>query len=125
MKHLLLLIVLSCTVLGQLLAATDDVDLATQVKAAYLFNFARFIEWPKAAADHEEPAFNLCIVGADKIARALEDAKGKTIGNRVLHVSLLTNSETAQRCHLIFIAHQASGSRAPYSAASKSCRCSP
>ncbi len=109
MKRLFLFIALNCAILTQLLAAAVDIDLATQVKAAYLFNFARFIEWPKASADQQEPAFNLCIIGDNKIARALDAAKGKDIANRPLIVTLLNNAETALHCQLIFIATPATG----------------
>lgn len=109
MKRLLVFITLGCAVLTHTLAAADDIDLATQVKAAYLFNFARFIQWPKADAELDASVFNLCIVGDPKIARALEDAKSNDIGNRRLNVTLLNNAATVQHCQLVFITNPTGG----------------
>ena len=41
-----------------------------EVKAAYLYNFARFVEWP-AAATARDP-FTICVLGSDPFGRALD-----------------------------------------------------
>jgi hypothetical protein len=42
-----------------------------EVKAAFLLNFARFIEWPEAALAPDEP-IHICVIGEDPFGRALD-----------------------------------------------------
>lgn len=75
-----------------------------QVKAAFLFNFAKFVEWPAAAfADAKAP---LCIgvlgdnpFGAD-LERSIRD---KTINDRPLTMRECRTVEEGKKCHILFI----------------------
>src|SRR6266850_7125424 len=49
-----------------------------QVKAAYLANFSKFVEWPAKVAKSE--SFNICVLGQDPFGMALDAAvAGETI----------------------------------------------
>lgn len=80
-------------------------DLATQVKAAYLFNFARFIQWPRASAAQETGTFTLCIVGDPQVSEALSGAQGEDINGRVLAVATLDDAHATTQCRMIFISN--------------------
>ncbi len=43
-----------------------------QIKAAFLYNFAKFIEWPPAAFPSPNAAINLCVLGEDPVGDDLE-----------------------------------------------------
>src|SRR5438552_14382023 len=55
-----------------------------QVKAAFLYNFVKFVDWPETAIDPREPIV-LCVLGKDPFSGELDRAiEGKSInGHRV------------------------------------------
>ena len=75
-----------------------------QVKAAFLFNFAKFVEWPAGSfADAKAP---LCIgvLGENRVGPDLEKfVHEKTLNNRSITVKECRTLDEAKNCHLIFI----------------------
>jgi hypothetical protein len=83
-------------------AGGSDVAADVAVKAAFLYNFAKFTEWP--ALPPGGPIV-LCVVGGDAIANALvETVKGQNISGHALEVSRPQDSSSWRSCHLLFIA---------------------
>ncbi len=77
----------------------QDVSLEYQVKAAYLFNFVKFIEWPSGAASGP---LTICLAGrnpfGDLLAQTLRD---ETVGGRPLASRVILTPEPG--CHVVFI----------------------
>src|SRR3954462_14056099 len=75
-----------------------------QVKAAFLFNFAKFIEWPtKSFAQPTEP-FTFCLAG-DPFGGELEKTiQGETLNGRPLAVRRISPGESVSGCHALYIA---------------------
>lgn len=94
--------------LGLLLAgsghAQDAQPSEYQVKAAFIFNFAKFVDWPpRAFADAKAP---LCIgiLGENPFGANLErTVRDKTLNNRSIVVKECGTLEEAKKCHLLFI----------------------
>ncbi len=83
--------------------ANDDPSHEQQLKAAFVFNFMQFVEWPvDAFADETSPLVVVCI-GDERFGTALEQAlSGKTIGAR--HVVLRrysTANQIEKGCHVV------------------------
>src|SRR5579862_3759358 len=58
-----------------------------QVKAAFLYNFAKFVEWPPQAFRDRSTPFTICVLGQTPFGRALEAAiDGKVVEDRKLVV---------------------------------------
>jgi len=75
-----------------------------QVKAAFLFNFAKFVEWPPDAFKSPADPFLICVLGENPFGGALEDVvRNKTWGNRALAVREVSNSQQAAACQIVFI----------------------
>jgi hypothetical protein len=92
------------------LAADDVADVTPEVvvKAALLYNFAKFTEWPALAPDAPIVA---CIVGGDDIAAALaETVRGQKMLGHKVEVSRPQDSATGL-CNLLFIADAKSAIR--------------
>jgi len=71
------------------------------VLAAFLYNFARFTEWPKLPAGATLVA---CVVGSDEVAKALTGiAQGKAIAGHGLSVQRPTDSATWGDCHMLYV----------------------
>jgi hypothetical protein len=74
-----------------------------QVEAAYLYNFARFVEWP-AKGTNAPGAFTICILGEDPFGPALETTlAGETIGNQRVAARRISSPQMSGDCQILFI----------------------
>ena len=86
------------------IAAGDGNDVMSDVavKAALLYNFAKFTQWPPLPAG---VPLVVCVVGNDGIAAALvETVRGQNISGHTLEVRRSRESATWRDCHMLFIA---------------------
>lgn len=72
-----------------------------EVKAAFLYNFAKFIQWP--AADKAPGGINLCLLGQNPFGRALDALEGKSVQGKPLHVRHLSGPDEIAGCQMLFI----------------------
>ncbi len=85
-------------------AGAQDVPLEYRVKAAYLFNFAKFVEWP-AAPD----PITICVAGRNVFGEALsETIRGETINGRPLAIRVILEPEAG--CQIVFVPRGAAAS---------------
>jgi hypothetical protein len=70
-----------------------------QVKAAFLYNFARFTSWPEDTSS----AFRLCVLGDDPFSEALDALAGKTIHNEPLAIARVKHASGLDGCELVYI----------------------
>jgi hypothetical protein len=75
-----------------------------RVKAAILYNIARFVEWPSDAfADGVSPVV-VCVVGVDPFGVTLDDVlQGRTVKGRPVAIRRL--HDLGRGCHVVFIAY--------------------
>ncbi|MFH1569952.1 MAG: YfiR family protein [Gemmatimonadota bacterium] len=78
------------------------------VKAAFLYNFARFAEWP-TARDPDAPLI-ICVLGEDPFGEALEGLAGGTVRGQKIAVRRAARSTEVEPCDILFI----SASEAPH-----------
>ena len=74
-----------------------------QVKAAFLYNFGKFIEWPPRSFQDDKAPLILGILGKDPFGDSLDSFKGKKIGSREFLVKVFPKLETLEKCHILFI----------------------
>jgi hypothetical protein len=75
-----------------------------QVKAAFLFNFTKFTEWPASAFASSNAPMVIGIVGEDPFGQTLDDAVGgEVVRNHPLVVKRLQTDEDLRSCHVVFI----------------------
>ena len=75
-----------------------------QHKALFLFNFAKYTEWPKEAFADDKAPFVLGILGTDPFGKDIDIIKGKIVKGRKLEVRYFSTVAEASGCHLLFIA---------------------
>jgi hypothetical protein len=86
------------------LAATTNSSLEYEVKAAFLFRFAQFVEWPPSTFKESDEPFTYCTIGDDPFHGALERTmNGKTIGQRPLRVRHLNGTGKVGECQILFL----------------------
>jgi hypothetical protein len=74
------------------------------VKAAFLYNFAKFVEWPPAAFVSDTSPLTLCILGDDPFGKAIDTIEGKAVGRRRLAVHRTHTLARIDNCHILFVA---------------------
>ncbi|MBI2875810.1 MAG: YfiR family protein, partial [Candidatus Tectomicrobia bacterium] len=74
-----------------------------QIKAAFLYNFAKFIEWPPSAFAPNHAGLNLCLLGEEPFGVALNSIRGKTIRGKEVVIKQFAAAENLERCHILFI----------------------
>ena len=73
------------------------------MKAAYLVNFAKFVEWPASAFSSGKAPLVIGIVGRDPVGDELQRAGGGVSANgHPIEVRRIAAAE-ARECHLVFI----------------------
>ena len=74
-----------------------------QVKAAYLFNFARYVTWPDQAFGAPDAPIRICVVGDDGFREVLADpVAGKHVGERTVTAESRGGVKGARDCHIAF-----------------------
>lgn len=75
-----------------------------RIKAAFLYNFAKFVHWPESAFTSKNSPLVLCIMGDDPFGRALDMLKGKTVRGRPLRILKEPHVGHLPHCHIMFVA---------------------
>ena len=75
-----------------------------QIKAAFLFNFAKFVEWPAQAFKSADSPIEICVLGPDPFGSSLDKAvEGKAVGNRRFVIREVRDAPQAGECHILFV----------------------
>lgn len=74
-----------------------------EVKAGFLYNMAKFVEWPERSDAGSRGALMVCVLGSDPFGRALDQIEGRTVQGRRLGVRRLASVREAGDCHILFI----------------------
>jgi hypothetical protein len=100
---LLLLLLLCCGT-----SAAQDIPsnaMEYQIKAAFLYKFCIYTEWPSAAFARSDSPFVFGVLGPENFIAELNAAvKGRTIGNRTVQIREINNENDLAGVHAIFLA---------------------
>jgi hypothetical protein len=100
--------VVALCVWGSVLPAAGAESLTArehQVKAAFVYNFAKFVEWPAISFQTTNSPLVIGVVGKSPIIAALEAAvRDRTINGRPIIVKSVETAEAARATHLVFVA---------------------
>ncbi|MFV1972985.1 MAG: YfiR family protein [Thiohalobacterales bacterium] len=87
--------------------ADDQQVTEYRIKAAFLYNFTRFVNWP---ADIAQPdRFTICILGADPFGEAIDSLAGKAINGKQMDILRLPGSHVPGECRVVYISNSESG----------------
>lgn len=75
-----------------------EVTTEAQLKAAYLVNFLKYVEFPGSRT-----TVNLCLFGRDSLGPYLASYEGRQIGGRELHIRKVSSPEQLTDCQELFI----------------------
>jgi hypothetical protein len=84
-----------------------------QVKAAYLYNFGRYIKWPPAAAADQERSFTICVFNEDPFGATLDaELSRQMLNGKPVAIKRIAKPQDAAGCRIAFI-HLAQSDRLP------------
>ena len=78
-----------------------------RIKAAFLYNFVKFVEWPSEAFEDNDETLILGIFGDDLFGAALHSLSGKTVKERRLTIKRFDSLLDLDPCHILFMASAA------------------
>lgn len=84
-------------------AAQSHGSIEDDVKAAYLFNFTKFVEWPSGAFSGTSDPLKVCVAGDEALRHAVERAvTGERVGGRPLKY-VAPPPDDAAGCHMLYL----------------------
>ncbi len=112
-KFALLLFSLVLTGNEQSLKADDTVSTEYQVKAAFLYNFPKFVQWPASAIPKRSSPIIIGVFGANPFGDELDRlVKDRTINEHPIEIKQSRKPDELRSCHLVFVS-QGEGKRLP------------
>ncbi len=70
-----------------------------KIKAAYIYNFTKFVTWPKTESD----TFNLCILGKEPFGTLLNSIESRTAFGLPIKLIRLKHFDASKQCHILFL----------------------
>ncbi|MBI3712966.1 MAG: YfiR family protein [Burkholderiales bacterium] len=100
----LLLLLVTLTWAGSTHAGSTEIS--AQIKAAYLYKFATYVEWPVSSYEQNNTTLIIGIVGADEIADSLNQIKSSPSAPwHSIEVRVIKPGESLAGIHILFIGH--------------------
>ncbi|MCQ8106381.1 YfiR family protein, partial [Methylomonas sp. SURF-2] len=79
------------------MARAED-SLEYKIKAAYLYNFTKFITWPALTGT----SFNICLVGADSFQNLLDSLESRTVQDKPIRIVRHDNVKQIKNCQIVY-----------------------
>ncbi len=85
-------------------AAQSAASLETEVKAAYLLNFTRYVEWPAAAFARPDSPITICVVGRDPFGAVLDSiVENRRVQGREVRVQRAASPQAGLDCQVVYV----------------------
>jgi hypothetical protein len=86
------------------LAKAQQHPTEAQVKAAYLYNFGKFVRWQRDSPAKND-SFDICVLGKDPFGAVLDSTlEGETIEGKKVTARRLTSVQEVAHCSVLFVA---------------------
>jgi hypothetical protein len=78
--------------------------LEDDVKATFLFNFTKYVEWPAAAFQSDDEPFRVCVIGSTAFSSAVDRViANEAVDSHPLVRAAVETAEAARGCHILFV----------------------
>ena len=82
----------------------DQITPAYQVKAAFIYNFSQFVDWPPSAFDGNQSPFVIGILGENPFGNYLEElVKDEMAGTRNIVIKKYRDVDDVRNCNILYI----------------------
>lgn len=76
---------------------------AAEIKAAFVYNFAKFVEWPEGSFDGEQADLTLCSLSGYRINASLELIEGRSAQGRTISLKKIHSASQVEQCHILYL----------------------
>ncbi len=102
-SKVLLLGLLVCLLVPGYISHARAANAPDQLKAAYLYNFAKLIYWPDTAFSNKSSPFVMCAFARDQLTEQLIKIRNKSVGGRTVQIVALGINSSPEFCHMVFV----------------------
>jgi len=100
----LLMLLMAVVVLGPMPArAQAEQAREYQIKAAFIYNFFKFIDWPETPLSDTPDTISICILGKDPFGDIFAPIEGKTVKNKKLAIKRVSSPGEIGSCQILFV----------------------
>jgi hypothetical protein len=93
-----------CLAFAPVASSADQASREYLLKAAFLFNFTQFVEWPAESFADDAAPIRIGVLGADPFGQALEETvRDEVVRARRLVIERAQSAEELRDCHLVFV----------------------
>jgi hypothetical protein len=101
MRRALAVLVLALAAMAPV-AAQQAIEL--EIRAVYLYNFARFFEWPPATFPRADTPIRICVQGSDPFGAALDRAiAAEKVNGRSIVAARVSAGDSTAGCHILYL----------------------
>lgn len=77
----------------------------TEVKAAFIYHFTSYVEWPDSAFGSSSSPFIIGVLGKSEVLSSLQSVvRGKSWNGRAFAVRRVDTAKEMRECHVLFVA---------------------
>lgn len=76
---------------------------AYELKAAFIYRFAIYAEWPEQVFADNDNTLNFCVMGDNPFGPALDSIAGRYVQHRRLNIQFIHQGKAMGKCHILFI----------------------
>lgn len=99
---------LACCLFAAAGMATSHAPLESEIKAAYLYKFATFVEWPEGSFARADSVLQIGVAGNDALAEQLaRTVDGRSVNGHAVVIRKIRHGDPASGLHILFVgAHE-------------------
>jgi len=94
-------IIFACLIVFTINAQASSADY--KLKAAYIYQFTKFAQWPETSFDNNKSPIVICVMGKSPFEKTLDSFSSRSSQNRSLKVEYLAKPENIADCHVVFV----------------------
>lgn len=107
LKKITIIIIHCVWLIGSVMPAYAEIEHGFEreyeIKAAFIFNFAKFVEWPETQFTDAKAPLVLGILGSGPIGAALQSLENKIVRGRPLTIQQVEGLKDLSQCHMLYI----------------------
>jgi hypothetical protein len=104
LRHFMVVLATCACLPGGPVVAQPDRLTESEIKAGFLYNFTKFVQWPPETFANPNSPFVLGVIGSNPFGDLLTDAAaGKTVDGRAVLVKQFRHEEDFSACQILFV----------------------
>ncbi len=80
-----------------------------KIKAAFLLNFAKFINWPEDSFNQDNNSFKICVLGDSPFGSSLSPFTSRSVCRKKIDLQYVSTVHQAESCQLLFVSTSEKG----------------